>query len=112
MKRIALPMTAVLILLASPDAGAATPTAGVFRGATSQKDASFALEVERGANGRMRVEGVRLGFTVDCEDGSSIARTAYLGGAKIRRGGKFKIAETSGGNHGPRGSIRLTVRLR
>jgi hypothetical protein len=112
MKRIALPMTAVLILLASADAGAATPTAGVFRGVTSQKDTGFALEVERRPNGRMRVEGVQVGFRMNCEDGSSVARTTYLGGAKLRRGGRFKIAESSEGNYGSRGSIRLTVRMR
>src|SRR3954451_19913827 len=118
MKRIALSMTAVLILLASSGAGAATarpgptPTTGVFRGVTSQKDPHLAIYVARGHGGHLRVEGVALGFTMDCEDGSSVSRTAYLGGASVTGSGRFRIAGTSGGNYGPHGSIRLTVRFK
>src|SRR3954454_2131954 len=112
MKRIALPITAALILLASSSAGAATPDAGVFRGVTSQKSTRLAIEVERGRGGRVRVEGGELGPSMDCDDGSTITPAVYLGGAKIRPGGRFKVGASSGGNYGRHGSIRLAVRLR
>ena len=118
MKRIALPMTAVLILLASSSAGAATPrpgatpSSGVFRGVTSQKDPHLAVHVARGRGGHLRVEGVELGFKMTCDDGSSVSRTAYLGGARVTASGRFRIAAASGGSYGPHGSIRLTVRFK
>src|SRR4051812_37782186 len=109
MKRIALPMTAVLILLASSSAGAAprpgvTPRTGVFRGVTSQKDPHLAVHVARGRGGRLRVEGVELGFRMVCDDGASIWHSAYLGGSRVTGSGRFRIAGESGGDYGPHGS--------
>jgi hypothetical protein len=49
---------------------------------------------------------------MDCEDGSSVARTVYLSGARLSRRGTFQIHEAAGGNYGPSGRIRLTVAMR
>ena len=113
-------LTAAALMTALACAGtatAATPHAGTYRGVTSQKDTGLgaspvALDVRRLRAGRARVSSADLSFTLACEDGSSISRSARLGGAKIARGGRFTISHSSGGNYGPDGVIRLTVTMR
>ena len=109
-------MTAAALMTALACAGsasAATPHPGTYRSLSSQKDAGLAVarQVRRLRDGGARVSGTDLSFTMACEDGSSISRSVHLGGAKIGRG-RFKISDSSGGNYGPDGVIRLTVTVR
>jgi hypothetical protein len=81
-------VAALALLVASSNASAAK-----FTGVTSQKDTRFALDV-RGH----RVVGAELHFTMDCDDGSSIARSAVVSGnARISPVRRFRLTDESGG---------------
>src|SRR4051794_23268643 len=118
MRCFATTMTAAVIALTvcSAGAAAATPRAGKYQGVTFQKDRRLAspriaLEVVR-RHGKARVTGTEISYAMDCEDGSSIARTTYLSGGHVTRGGRFKITGASGGSHGADGQISVRVTMR
>src|SRR3954469_1560733 len=90
MSRSRILTTAALVtsLACAGSAAAATPHAGTYRGATSQKNADLtapgvALDVRRLRHGRARVSGAELSYTMACDDGSSITRSTRLAGATI-----------------------------
>jgi hypothetical protein len=115
MKRIATAIAAALVAAAAGSTGAtaATPSAGKFQGVTSQKDhgaSSQTVELQvRKRHGAARVTGGELQVTLDCEDGSSLARTVHLPGSKVSRAGRFTISDASGGSYGPDGHISLRL---
>jgi hypothetical protein len=79
---------ALALLIAASDA-----TAARFTGVTSQKDTGLALELRH-----QRVMEATLHFTMDCEDGTSIARSAVLRTrTKLARGRRFRLTGDSGG---------------
>jgi hypothetical protein len=104
LKRVTTVGALVASIAYAGSASAATPHAGTYRAVAPQQD--LRVDVLR-----HRVSNADLTFTLACDDGTSITRTADLGGAKISRRGRFTIAESSGGSHGPDGQIRLTLRL-
>jgi hypothetical protein len=105
----------VVLIAAAGPAGAATPKAGKFQGVTSQKDhlaGSHRLTIEvRKRHGAARVASAELGFTMECEDGSSIVRSAHLPGSRIRSSGRFTAKTQSGGSYGPDGHISLRLSM-
>jgi hypothetical protein len=113
MRRFAPTTAAALVVLAacSNGAAAATPKAGTFKGVTSQKDVHLTLEVSK-RQGKARVAGASLTFWMNCEDGSTIARTASLGEARVARSGRFLVRGASGGSYGPDRKISVRVAMR
>jgi hypothetical protein len=70
----------------------------------------IALDVTK-RRGKARVEAAEFGFTLVCEDGSTIERTEHFPGAKVGRGGRFRIVSAIGGGFGPRGLISIRVAM-
>jgi hypothetical protein len=86
-------VAALTLLVASSSAAAATR----FTGVTSQKDTRLVVDVRK-AGAKTRVVKAELHFTMDCDDGSTIERSAVLPGpARVTRGGRFRLTDTSGG---------------
>jgi hypothetical protein len=106
MNRIVASTALVAALACAGSAAAATPRAGKFTGATSQKYL-MSLDVKD-----RRVAGGELPVQMNCEDGSTVERVVHVGSARVSRGGRFRIATTSGGNYGPEGKISVTTVLR
>jgi hypothetical protein len=108
--------TALMVAaVAATGASAATPAAGKFRGVTSQTDHTagphrVTLRVSK-RNARARVTGAVVQFTLRCEDGTSVARTAYVPGGEVTRSGRFNLSTTSGESYGPDGRISLRLSM-
>src|SRR5919107_1531211 len=97
LKRVTTSAAVVAVLACAGSASAATPHAGTYRAVAPQD--GLRVDVLRHRHSA-RVSSAELTYKLACDDGTSITRTADLGGAKVSRRGKFAIAESSGGSYG------------